>query len=175
MSPHFWRANEKALVTRMYEAGEPLRDIAGATGVSADAIRRAVGRWKLHRPAGHIGVETRQNLAWPRIRAALEKSQGVTVADLCEALGMFRSVVLKAICEHRGELDVVRWNASARKPAAVWALGSGREAMKPIKARRVIRTQSNPFLVAAGAIAVPTHPRGRVISHDMRALALAEE
>ncbi|WP_261524473.1 helix-turn-helix domain-containing protein [Burkholderia multivorans] len=76
MSPHFWRSNEKALVTRMYESGVPLRDIATATGVSSDAIRRAIGRWKLHRPAGHIGIETRENLLWPRMRIALQQSGG---------------------------------------------------------------------------------------------------
>ncbi|MDI3305386.1 MAG: hypothetical protein QJR04_28980, partial [Burkholderia multivorans] len=42
MSRHFWRCNEKALVTRMYEAGAPLREIAAATGVSADALGRGV-------------------------------------------------------------------------------------------------------------------------------------
>lgn len=137
MSPYFWRSHEKALVTRMYEAGAPLREISAASGVSEDAIRRAVGRWKLHRPAGHIGVETRGNLAWPRIRAALEQSGGMTIAELCAALSMFKSTVLKAIAEHRCELHVARWIPTTRRPRAVWALGARMDAPKPI----VVRTR----------------------------------
>lgn len=135
MSPYFWRSHEKALVTRMYEAGAPLREIAAVSGVSEDAIRRAVGRWKLHRPAGHIGVETRANLAWPRIRAALQQSGGMTIAELCAALSMFKSTVLKALAEHRGELHVVRWIPTSRKPRAVWALGKRMDAPKPVRVR----------------------------------------
>lgn len=142
MSPYFWRANEKALVTRMYEAGAPLREISAATGVSSDAIRRAVGRWKLHRPAGHIGVETRGNLAWPRIRAALEQSDGMTIAELCAALSMFKSTVLKAIAEHRGELHIARWIPTTRRPRAVWALGRRMDAPKPVAVRAPKRTSS---------------------------------
>ncbi|WP_175770552.1 hypothetical protein [Burkholderia anthina] len=145
MSPYFWRANEKALVTRMYEAGAPLRDIAAASGVSNDAIRRAVGRWKLHRPAGHIGIETRANLAWPRICAALEKSGGMTIAELCDALSMFKSTVLKAIHEHRAELHVARWIPTTRRPCAVWALGSRMDAPKPVAVRARPRSDGNHF------------------------------
>ncbi|RQS22424.1 helix-turn-helix domain-containing protein [Burkholderia sp. Bp8995] len=145
MSSHFWLAPEKALVVRMYEAGAPLRDIAAASGVSDDAIRRAVGRWKLHRPTGHIGIETRGNLAWPRVRAALEQSGGMTIAELCAALSMFKSTVLKAIREHRAELHVARWIPTTRRPRAVWALGSRMDAPKPIAVRARKQPDDNHF------------------------------
>lgn len=135
MSPYFWRANEKALVTRMYEAGAPLRDIAAEIGASSDAIRRAVGRWKLRRPEGHVGVETRRDLAWPRIHVALEQSGGMTIAELCDALSMFKSVVLRAIATHRDELHVARWEPTSRRPRAVWALGHRMDAPKPVAVR----------------------------------------
>lgn len=162
MSRHFWLASEKSLVTRMYEGGAPLRDIAAATGVTNDAIRRAVGRWKLHRPEEHIGIETRQNLAWPRVITALEQ-QPMTVAQLCDALGMFRSVVLRAIDQHRAQLHIARYITTTRKPAAVWASGPGADVMKPVKVRRARNLAANPFLVAAGAVTLPQRgARGRI-------------
>ncbi|KVD81911.1 hypothetical protein WS62_23430 [Burkholderia sp. ABCPW 14] len=163
MSPYFWRSHEKALVARMYEAGAPLRDIAAATGVSDDTVRRAVGRWKLRRPAGHIGIETRTNLAWPRIRLALEQHGPMSTPELCVATGMMKSVVVRNLARYRGEMHVARWIPTSRRPAAVWALGPGTDAIKPLKVRRVMRTQANPFLVALGAIAAPKNHRGRVI------------
>ncbi|MDN7894451.1 hypothetical protein QZM93_38280 [Burkholderia cepacia] len=139
MSPHFWRANEKALVTRMYEAGAPLREIAAATDVSEDAIRGAVGRWKLHRPEGHIGIEMRTNLAWPRIRAALERVGGMTIAEIRGAAAVSKPAVLKALAEHRDELHVARWIPTSRKPRAVWALGKRMDAPKPVRVRAAKR------------------------------------
>ncbi|MCA8326182.1 hypothetical protein [Burkholderia cepacia] len=135
MSPHFWRANEKALVTRMYEAGAPLREIAAATDVSEDAIRGAVGRWKLQRPEGHIGIEMRTNLAWPRIRAVLEESGGMTIAEIRSVAGVSKPAVLKALAEHRDELHIARWIPTSRKPRAVWALGKRMDAPKPVRVR----------------------------------------
>ncbi|SAJ96599.1 helix-turn-helix domain protein [Burkholderia multivorans] len=143
MSRHFWRCNEKALVTRMYEAGAPLREIAAATGVSADAIRRAVGRWELHRPHGHIGIETRENLLWPRVKFALEQSGGMTIYELCDALETFKSTVIKTIAKHRDELHIARWIPTTRRPKAVWALGKRMDAPKPIAVRR--KKAANPF------------------------------
>ncbi|MBR8409812.1 helix-turn-helix domain-containing protein [Burkholderia cenocepacia] len=135
MSAHFWLAPEKALVTRMYEAGAPLRDIAAATGVSDDAIRRAVGRWKLHRPEGHIGIETRANLAWPRIRAVLADSTGMSVPEIQLATGLSKQAALTALKRHRAELHVARWIPTSRKPRAVWALGKRMDAPKPVRVR----------------------------------------
>ncbi|MCO1396400.1 hypothetical protein [Burkholderia cenocepacia] len=139
MSPHFWRANEKVLVTRMYEAGAPLREIAAATDVSEDAIRGAVGRWKLHRPEGHIGIEMRTNLAWPRIRAALDQCAGMAIAELRAATGVSKPAVLKALAEHRDELHIARWIPTSRKPRAVWALGKRMDAPKPVRVRAAKR------------------------------------
>ena len=161
MNAHFWRCDEKALVTRMYETGASLREIAAATGVSADAIRRAIGRWKLHRPAGHIGVETRENLIWPRMREALYQSGGMTVYELCDALSTFKSTVLKAIAQHQDEMHVARWIPTTRRPKAVWALGKRMDAPKPI-AMRAAKRSANPFLVAAGEVTPVQTIRGRV-------------
>lgn len=134
-----WLAPEREMLERMYRAGVPVRDIAKSIGRNEDAIRRAVGRWKLHRPAQHKSADVRLNLAWPRIRAALDGSDGMTIADLCRACGMFKSVVIHAIADHRDELDIVRWKPTTRRPMAVWALGSGRTAVKPIKVRRSVK------------------------------------
>lgn len=150
MSPHFWRSNEKALVTRMYELGVPLRDIATATGVSSDAIRRAIGRWKLHRPVGHIGIETRENLLWPRMRIALQQSGGLSIYELCDVLETHKSTVLKTIARHRGELHIVRWIPTTRRPKAIWALGTRMDAPKPVAVR--VRKQSNPFAQMAAQL-----------------------
>ncbi|KWF29896.1 hypothetical protein WT56_16070 [Burkholderia pseudomultivorans] len=134
----------------MYEAGASLREIAAETGVSADAIRRAVGRWKLHRPTGHIGVETRENLIWPRIRIALQQSGGMSIYELCNVLETHKSTVLKAIAQHRGELHIVRWVPTTRRPKAIWALGTRMDAPKPIAVR--VRKQSNPFAQMAAQL-----------------------
>lgn len=145
MSPHFWRANEKALVTRMYEAGAPLREIAAATDVSEDAIRGAVGRWKLHRPEGHIGIETRANLAWPRIRAVLASSSGMSVPEIQLATGLSKQAALTALKTHRAELHVARWIPTTRKPKAVWALGCRIDAPKPVAMRARKAAPANHF------------------------------
>ncbi|MEB2544298.1 hypothetical protein [Burkholderia cenocepacia] len=151
MNRHFWRCNEKALVTSLYEAGVPLRDIATATGVSSDAIRRAIGRWKLHRPVGHIGIETRENLIWPRMRLALEQSGGMTIYELCEALGTHKSTILKALTQYRDELHISRWIPTTRRPKAVWALGKRMNAPKPVVVR--MRKQPSPFAHMAAQLA----------------------
>lgn len=162
-----WLTPQKAMATQMYEAGAPLREIAGAVGRSEDSIRRAVGRWKLHRPEGHIGVETRENLVWPRIKSALAGSTGMTVSDMCRVTGCFKSVVLRAIAEHRAEIHVARWQPTSRKPAAVWALGSGVDAVnvarKPNKAPRKV----NPWLVASGLVVAPAGETGRIFKQSM--------
>lgn len=164
MSPHFWRANEKALVTRMYEAGAPLREISDATGVSSDAIRRAVGRWKLHRPAGHIGIETRADLAWPRITAALAHGRALTVAALIAATGLSKQSVLATIARHRSEMHIAGYERTQRKPAALWRLGAGIDAemLKPKRRTAAVAAIANPFLIAAGHVAPIQTISGRV-------------
>lgn len=162
-----WLAPEKAKLERMYLAGVPVRDIAKEIGRTEDAIRRAVGRWKLHRPVEHKSVDVRLNLAWPRIRAVLEQSHGMTIPDICKACGMFKSVVLNALAEHRDELDIVRWKPTTRRPMAIWKLGSGLTAVKPIRVRRSAKSKANPFLVAMGEIAAPKGGSGRVYRQSM--------
>lgn len=170
MSPHFWRANEKTAVTRMYESGYALRDIAAATGVSSDAIRRAVGRWGLHRPDGHIGVETRANLAWPRIKVLLNGGRALTVTQICDESGLCKQAVLTAIRSYRAEIHVASYERTARHPAALWRLGNARDAEKPAPKRRAgqrSQTSPNPFLVAAGCVVPIETVSGRVIKQDM--------
>jgi hypothetical protein len=162
-----WLAPQKATLVRMYETGAPISEIAETVGRSEGSVRRAVGRWKLHRPAEHRSVDMRANLAWPRIRAVLADSHGLTIAEICAALGMFKSVVIRTIGDHRAELDVVSWIPGTRKPTAVWAIGTGRVAVKPIKAKRVMRAQANHFSVAAGLISAPKGEAGRVYCQSM--------
>lgn len=97
----------------------------------------------------------------------LADSEGMTIAEIGCALGMFKSVVVKTIGDHRSELDIVRWIPGSRKPAAVWSIGTGRVAVKPIKSKRVMRAQINPFSVAAGQIAAPKGVTGRVYRQSM--------
>lgn len=162
-----WLAPDRVKLERLYLAGVPLRGIAKEIGKSEGAIRRAIGRWKLHRPESHKSVDVRLNLAWPRIRAALEKSNGMTIADICKACGMFKSVVLNALADHRGELDIIRWRPTTRRPVAIWTLGVGRTAMKPVKVRNAKKSTVNPFLVAMGEVSAPKGGEGRVFIQSM--------
>lgn len=162
-----WLAPQKAALEQMYQAGAPVSEIAETIGRSEGSVRRAVGRWKLHRPVEHRSVDLRANLAWPRIRAVLATSNGMTIAEICQALGMFKSVIIRTIGDHRSELDIVRWIPGTRKPTAVWTIGTGRVAVKPIKAKRVVRAQANPFSVAAGLVSAPKGESGRVYCQSM--------
>ncbi|KVU10674.1 hypothetical protein WK62_05265 [Burkholderia ubonensis] len=168
MSPYLWLAPQKAAATRMYEAGAPLREIAAAVGRSEDAIRRAVGRWKLHRPEGHIGVETRKDLAWPRIQNALRGGRGMTMAQLREATGLSKQSIITAIRKYRDQIHIGSYERTARHPAAVWKLGRANSAEMPKGRRRTAQAvRANPFLVAAGLVAPPKTQRGRVFEQDM--------
>lgn len=163
MKSPFWLAKEVVQVRSLYEAGERVTDIALKIGRPARSVRLVVGRMGLHRPEGYRLV--RENSAWPRIKAALEK-RPMTRAEVMEASGVTREHALRAIRDHHGaDIYICRWIQTTRKPAAVFAIGTHPDAPKPVKVRRVLRAQANPFLVAAGAIAAPKSAPGRVFIH----------
>lgn len=142
--PYEWLAPQKALATRMYEAGAPLFEIAAAVGRSEDAIRRAVGRWKLNRPEGHVVVHKRS--VWVRVRAALEASTGLTIDQICETCGIEKSCVIGTIKLHRAELYIARRIPTARRPRAVWRLGNLPDApVESARRQKVRRRDINPF------------------------------
>lgn len=160
-----WLITERRALERMYAEGVTVVDIARELNRTEDAIRRAVGRWKLHRAPEHRSVDLRANRAWPRIQAAL-RQRAMTIQQLIEFTGMFKSVIVRNLGEHRGQMHVAGWVSTSRRPAAIWALGSGPDAAKPIRSYRVRRAAANPFLTAAGLIAAPSGQKGRIIAQE---------
>lgn len=78
-------------------------------------------------------------------------------AEIIAATKLAKEHALRALNEHRGsDVHICRWMRSARRPVAIFALGPGRDALKPApitEAKRVRRV--NPFAVAAGLVAAP--------------------
>lgn len=166
MTTYFWLASEFNQARRMYEGGSSVPDIAAAVGRTEDAVWRAVSRHHWHRPEGHERFErAKKNAAWPRIAAAITLHGPMTVAEITAACGGYKTTVLRVLAEHRAEMHIARWQSTTRKPAAVWALGKGGDAIKPVRVHRVKRAQRNPFLVAAGSIRATNAAPGRVIKH----------
>lgn len=164
-----WLKREHDEVCRRYMAGERVRDIAAALGRSERSVRAVIEREKVRRQKGCTPKPApRANAAWPRVKAALEQ-RPMSRAEIIEATGLGKGHALRALTEHHGhDVHICRWVRSARRPVAIFALGPGRDALKPApitEAKRVRRV--NPFAVAAGLVAAPQGHRGRVFAQPM--------
>lgn len=164
-----WLKREQDEACRRYVAGDRVRDIATALGRSERSVRAVIEREKVRRQKGCTPKPApRANAAWPRVKAALEQ-RPMSRAEIIAATKLGKEHALRALNEHRGnDVHICRWMRSARRPVAIFALGPGRDALKPVpitNAKRVRRV--NPFAVAAGLVAAPTGRKGRVFAEPM--------
>lgn len=115
---------------------------------------------ELKRPEGL----KRHGPAWGEIAQILGRGP-MTRQDIAKARGCTESNVRNILARMSGQWHVVRWlpttHYTVMKP--VIGLGAGKDAPYP-KVRRK-KAIANPFLVAAGLVAVPAGLCGRVVSN----------
>lgn len=106
----------------------------------------------------------RHGPAWGEIAKILEGGPK-TRQEIAKARGCTESNVRNILARMSGQWHVVHWlpttHYTVMKP--VIGLGAGKDAPYPKVRRKKMVT--NPFLVAAGLVAVPEGLRGRVVSN----------
>ncbi|TAN09523.1 MAG: hypothetical protein EPN37_19225 [Chitinophagaceae bacterium] len=165
MPGRFWLAKEHEEVRRRYEAGDRVRDIAQQLGRSERSVRAVIERLSLRRPEGFVMTMTpRANSAWPRVQEAL-KQRPMSRQEIINATGLAKEHALRALNEHRGTgVHICRWQRSPRRPIAIFALGAGRDALKPAPITEAKRVRlANPFATAAGLVAAPKADKLRAV------------
>jgi hypothetical protein len=98
----------------------------------------------------------RANAAWPRVKAALE-IRPMTRHEIIASTRLGKENALRTLNEHHGkDVHICRWVRSPRRPVAVFALGAGRDALKPAPISEEKRVRCvNPFATAAGLVEAP--------------------
>lgn len=111
--------------------------------------------------------------SWLHLREILEIVV-MSSNEIAAEMGVTADRVRKLISEHRAEVHIKswRWSDDRMSIAALWTLGDGPDAPKPMGLRRWRdmnkRRRPNPFLAAAGLVQAPTNEAtGRVYKQAM--------
>lgn len=175
-----WNDEQNQLLRKLWPTGESLKphlEFFGNRSYRA-VISHAHKILRLgRRPKSDRGLP---GYAWNMIRAELEKLPG-SAPDLMRRTGLTTGPVCKYLRLANpgldGEIHIIAWRkkmATGGSPVAVYAIGPGENAPKPIpytssekwKMKRVRRgVGKNPFAAAAGMISAPASAHGRVYHH----------
>lgn len=160
-----WTNRENELAKSLYEAGVDVRAIANELPKRTDhAVNRHALNMGWKRPEWYR--IPRPNPTWEAIREVLATATApMDVDDIAARIGVMSACVYKRLAERRGKLvRVTAWRETTRKPAAMWSLGGGIDAPKPV-GRRYGHVNANPFAAAAGLVAAPAGGKGRIFIH----------
>jgi len=118
-----WLVSEEKILSEMWRDGVQIDDIAAKIPRhSLPAIRKHRDKLKLRRPDGFVPY--RECKAWTAMYRAMEATPGMSVYDLMVASGTCKANVIRLLQKHHGHgIYVKGWRVTARKPAALWALG----------------------------------------------------
>lgn len=175
-----WTDEQNELLRRLWPTGESLKPYLSQFGDRpyTTVISHAHKVLKLGvRPKSARGVP---GYAWSMIKAELEKFPG-SGPDLIRRTGLTPAPVCarlrKANPGPQGEIHIMTWRkrfGSGGEPVAVYAIGPGENALKPVpfttaeKWQMKLRKRSakrDPFAAAAGLVSAPQAMTGRVYIH----------
>lgn len=157
-----WTNHEESVLRDLYCAGVDVRDISKRLDHhSPDACNRHALHMGLTRPDTY--VVPRPNRTWDAIVDAMTTAgKPLDCYEISILTDLHTSVVYARLKERHGKLvRVSEWRVTTRKPAALWVLGGGIDAPKPVKRERV-KEDISPFAAAAGLIQAPSGIVGRV-------------
>ena len=118
-----WLVSEEKILRERWEAGDQMIDIAAKIPRhSLDAIRKHREKLGVSRPSWFVPY--RECKSWTAIHRALTAKPGMSIYDLVAETGCAKATCTRLIDLHHGHGVYVKgWRVTARKPAALWALG----------------------------------------------------
>lgn len=138
-----WTTHEIALVAQHYATRMPAAELAALIPRHPWISIREYGNRKLglRRPRG-----TRPAPGWLRMRALLAQTP-MTASRVADELGFSVTRARELMQLHRVELRIVRWEWSNQfgRPSAVWGVGSGPDARRPVGKRSESPRRADPF------------------------------
>ncbi|WP_322073380.1 hypothetical protein [Burkholderia cepacia] len=173
-TPNLWTTGEARLLARLYPSPISSKALYAAfPRRSRKSVQNfALRVLKIKRPERDRKVCATP--AWDRMRAILETEQ-LSARELVMRLGVSQQRVSELLTNHRAEVQIVDWIPPIGRAQwrAVWAVGTGPDLPCPAsiktEAARAVRSamKRNPFLAAAGLVAIPVGKRGRVFQQPM--------
>lgn len=140
-----WLTHEIALVAQHYPTRMPAAELAALLPRHPWISIREYGyrNLGLRRPRG-----CRPAPGWLRMRSLLVQTP-MTARRIAEELGFSITRARELMQLHRAELRIVRWEwlNESRRPSAVWGIGSGPDARRPVgrRAAPTPRRRADPF------------------------------
>ncbi|ALX12111.1 hypothetical protein P350_11450 [Burkholderia cepacia JBK9] len=173
-TPNLWTTGEARLLALLYPSPIPSKALYAAFPRHSRKSVQTFDARVLKVKRAQRDYRSRATPAWDRMRAILEREQ-LSVRELVKRCGVSQQRVSELLTIHRTEVHIVDWIPPVGRAQwrGVWAVGNAPDVPCPAaiktESARAARSdmKRNPFLAAAGLVAIPVGERGRVFQQSM--------